>query len=109
VYLHRWIVSLIDGPEAIEGRDVMHLCDNPSCYRYDHLRVGTRSDNVNDMLAKGRSHHQKKTHCDHGHEFSEANTRIVGRRRVCRTCERRRSLASYHRRRNSVTPAVQNG
>jgi len=33
---------------------VMHLCDNPPCFRYDHLRVGTTADNTADMLAKDR-------------------------------------------------------
>ena len=38
----------------IEGKVVMHICDNPACFRYDHLRVGTQIDNIHDMFAKGR-------------------------------------------------------
>lgn len=52
--MHRWVVAQIDGWDAIEGKEVMHLCDNPACYRYDHLRIGTRSDNMQDSIAKGR-------------------------------------------------------
>lgn len=37
-----------------EGMVVMHLCDNPPCYRYDHLRIGTTAENNADRDAKGR-------------------------------------------------------
>ena len=53
-YLHRWIVAQIDGEEAIEGKVVMHHCDNPACFRYDHLRIGTQAENLADMVEKGR-------------------------------------------------------
>lgn len=33
---------------------VMHLCDNPPCFLFDHLRLGTRAENQADMKAKGR-------------------------------------------------------
>ncbi len=44
-YLHRWVVEQVDGPIP-EGMDVMHLCHNRKCFRYDHLKVGTRSENL---------------------------------------------------------------
>lgn len=37
------------------GLVVMHICDNPPCFRYDHLRLGTIADNQADMAAKGRA------------------------------------------------------
>jgi hypothetical protein len=55
VLVHRLAVAEVDGWEAIEGKFVLHLCDNRLCYRYDHLRIGTAADNSADMVAKGRS------------------------------------------------------
>jgi hypothetical protein len=42
---------------------VLHKCDNPKCVNTDHLFLGTRTDNHNDKMAKGR-HVSKRTY-DH--------------------------------------------
>ena len=54
VQLTRYIVERIEGRELSKDEVVMHLCDNPPCFRYSHLRVGSRSDNTQDARAKGR-------------------------------------------------------
>lgn len=37
------------------GMWVLHKCDNPPCFRPDHLFLGTSDDNIADMIAKGRN------------------------------------------------------
>ena len=37
-----------------EQLEVMHMCDNPPCVNPYHLRLGTRQDNVDDKMSKGR-------------------------------------------------------
>jgi hypothetical protein len=52
--LHRMIVEMVEGRPLAAGEVVMHLCDNPACFRYAHLRRATQGDNIRDAVAKGR-------------------------------------------------------
>jgi hypothetical protein len=46
---------LMKGKKVPEGKCLLHRCDNPPCWNPDHLFIGTRADNVVDMIAKGRA------------------------------------------------------
>ena len=37
-----------------DGYDVLHQCDNPPCVRPDHLKFGTHTDNMREMVARKR-------------------------------------------------------
>jgi hypothetical protein len=53
--MHRHIMELMEGRTLRKSEVVLHACDNPICYRYDHLSIGTTQDNTADMVAKGRN------------------------------------------------------
>jgi hypothetical protein len=96
-YVHRLVWIEANG-SIPEGMVVMHTCDNPPCYKLEHLRLGTQAENMQDAGRKGRmgAANRAKTHCINGHEFTPDNTWTNGKRRQCRTClkERKRRYSS---------------
>lgn len=53
-YAHRLAFEL-SGGVIPKGFDVLHECDNPRCINPAHLSTGTRSENMADCHARGRS------------------------------------------------------
>lgn len=90
---HRAMYQLVVGliPEELV---LDHLCRVRHCVNPEHLEAVTHQQNI--LRGVGATAvHAKKTHCIHGHEFSEANTIHRKRGRGCRTCQRQGKRAAY--------------
>jgi HNH endonuclease/CENP-B N-terminal DNA-binding domain len=54
-FVHRLIYQEINKITLLRNEYVCHKCDNPLCCNLDHLFLGTPSENMQDMLSKGRN------------------------------------------------------
>lgn len=88
---HRFAYEFLVGPIA-EGLVLDHLCRVRHCVNPAHLDPVTQRENI--LRGAGAcARNAAKTHCRHGHPFTDENTRLTpdGARR-CITCERARSV-----------------
>lgn len=83
---HRFAYELMVGPIP-KGLVIDHLCRNRLCVNPAHMEPVTNKENS--LRGEGApARHARKTHCERGHEFNEANTRLYQGTRCCRTCLR---------------------
>lgn len=78
---------------APAGMEVCHVDGDSLNNDLGNLRYGTRSDNALDRVRHGSDANAKRTHCNHGHEFTPANTsRDANGARRCRACKRAQQI-----------------
>lgn len=96
VRAYRYSYELLVGPIP-EGLELDHLCRNRGCVNPDHLEPVTHRENtLRGFNPAGMN--ARKTHCIHGHEFTEKNTIHTKRGgRHCRACKNR-DAREYRRR-----------
>jgi hypothetical protein len=81
---HRYSAS-IHLPDYSPDLMVCHTCDNKRCVNPAHLFMGTATDNVRDMVAKGRAMWSGR--CKRGHDLAVTGvTCNRGRSRRCGIC-----------------------
>lgn len=102
VYAHRWSYEQHVGPIP-PGLVIDHLCRRPACVRPEHLEAVTVRENTVRGVGHGK-YQRAKTHCPAGHPYDQENTRLKPRKtgginRICRSCDRRRSLLAWRARR----------
>ncbi len=92
VFAHRLAYESLVG-HIPPGLTIDHLCRVRNCVNPAHMEPVTVRVNT----LRGDSPHAinaRKTHCIHGHEFTEQNTYFDGRRRQCRRCNAARARRS---------------
>jgi len=56
---HRVMYELVNQVALVHKEFVCHSCDNPACVNPAHLFIGTHTENMKDMVNKGRSYKPK--------------------------------------------------
>lgn len=84
------------------GMVTRHLDGNAADSRLCNLAYGTPAENSQDAVRHGHNPQANKTHCDNGHEFTEANLWRYRNQRFCRTCKRETNRLSEERRRRAA-------
>ena len=88
---HRVAYDTLIGPMP-KGLESDHLCRNISCVYPAHIEPVTRSEN----LRRARLLLVPKTHCPHGHPYTDDNLYINPKgHRLCRTCNKQRHWRGF--------------
>jgi carbonic anhydrase/acetyltransferase-like protein (isoleucine patch superfamily) len=63
--------------EIPDGMFICHHCDVPACVNPDHLFVGSNSDNMRDMLSKGRRRPYRRGSAHQNSRLTEEDVRSI--------------------------------
>lgn len=86
--VHSLVAAAFLGPRP-DGTEVCHINGDGHDNRASNLRYDTHRANSLDRTAHGVDHYARRTHCDRGHPYNDANTYVrPGGARMCRTCNR---------------------
>jgi hypothetical protein len=100
VTVHTLMLETFVSPRP-EGMNGCHRDDDPVNNRLDNLYWGTQRQNVLDAVKSARHisvAKAAKTHCPHGHEYTEDNTYVRSDgHRECRACHRAQVNRAYRR------------
>lgn len=98
--VHVLVLESFIGPRP-SGLVACHNNGIGSDNRIENLRWDTYRENNLDLTRHGTHFQAKKTHCPHGHEYTEENTVLYSgrgsRERLCKTCQRRHATESKRR------------
>jgi hypothetical protein len=88
---HRVSYETFVGPIP-SGLTIDHLCRVKTCINPVHLEAVTSRTNTLRASNAPAAINAAKTHCNHGHQFDEANTSRSGGKRNCRKCDVAKSM-----------------
>ncbi len=63
---HRLAYEFAHSVKLTPSQHIMHECDNPSCVKPSHLRLGNQAANMADKMAKGRHAYGVSRGVNHG-------------------------------------------
>jgi HNH endonuclease len=97
--IHRLVYELLIGPIP-PGKHLHHTCRNRRCCNPAHLQTVTSLEHHR-LEPSQNAFERNKTHCPQGHLL---DGRRGDGKRYCLTCNRKRALAAYYKKRR-VSPS----
>lgn len=107
VLAHRTSYVLAKGAIP-RGKQIDHLCRNRRCVNPQHLEPVTNKENARrgDCGKITGARQRAKTHCPYGHPYSGENLSLrKNGSRGCKTCDRKKSLSFYYRKKGLLKPS----